>query len=84
MHHVLKTFAYLTSHIVQQPPRIVSWKRSSMNLVAFNVDASVLLESNLGGFGDLICDHTRFFFAWFLLRLKICSLYYVGRIYSYI
>jgi len=65
LHHVLNFFAYPTSHIVQKPSCIVSWQQFSMDSVALNVDASVFLESNLGGFGDLICDHTFFLLVFF-------------------
>lgn len=77
LHHVLKTFSYPTSHIVQQPPHIVSWQRSSMDSVALNVDACVFLESNLGGFGGLICDHTVLFLLGFFGKIsRPCNLHY--------
>jgi len=61
MHHILKVFAYLTSYSVQQSTRVLSWQQPSMDSVALNFDGSVFLNSNLGGFGGLIRDHTRSF-----------------------
>nr|ABN09044.1 Ribonuclease H [Medicago truncatula] len=84
LHHILKAFAHPTSHSVQQPARIVSWQRPSMNSVALNVDGNVFLDSNLGSFGGLIRDHTSSFLHGFfgknsrpcILHVEISGLYH--------
>jgi ribonuclease HI len=70
LHHILEAFAHPTSHSVQQP--------------ALNDDGSVFLDSNLGGFGGLIRDHTGSFLHGFfgkisrpcILHVEILGLYH--------
>jgi hypothetical protein len=70
LHHILKAFAYPTSHSVQHPACIVSWQRPSMDSVILNVDDNVFLNSNLGDFCGLIRDHTCSFLHGFFGKIS--------------
>jgi hypothetical protein len=54
----------------------VSWLCPKFGTMVLNVDGSVFLESNLGGFGSIIYDHTRSLIKGFLDNINSLCIFH--------